>query len=392
MALSAKAEVRRWSFPSGSSNATYSTVLWEDGSLSCDCPGWRFKRGGQDRSCKHTIQVAGQVNNNAPPAATKPPAPKKSESLTAVEHQLEMPSAAKFFKPMLAHPYHHVFTSIDLRARLDLVDPRYVAEPKFDGSRGIVFVEKGRTVAAFSRLGNEVSGNAGMSWIREVDWPVRSAVIDGEFCSGGGLCIAGKTVEQARSTAGLMKDFVVFDLLGLNGQDLKKAPYEQRRALLEKHFGKFKDKRVTMTPKTEDAKALWDAWVEKLGGEGIMLKDRSSWYVPGWRSPHWLKVAFEIEVDVVVLGFTNKATYNGGRPYKSGEGACRYGFFDPKRKDFVEVGQGKLGGLETKAAILGAVGQVAVMKCKGVMPSGALRSGRFVRWRDDKAAKECVKP
>ena len=35
----------------------YETVIWSDGSISCNCPGWIFKRAGRDRTCKHTRQV-----------------------------------------------------------------------------------------------------------------------------------------------------------------------------------------------------------------------------------------------------------------------------------------------------------------------------------------------
>lgn len=47
-----------WEFPSGSTKGkVYQTLLYVDGSTSCDCPGWVFKRKGtQDgaRTCKHT--------------------------------------------------------------------------------------------------------------------------------------------------------------------------------------------------------------------------------------------------------------------------------------------------------------------------------------------------
>lgn len=38
--------------------ATYTTILRSDGTLACNCPGWVFKKKGQDeRSCKHTTLV-----------------------------------------------------------------------------------------------------------------------------------------------------------------------------------------------------------------------------------------------------------------------------------------------------------------------------------------------
>ena len=54
-------------------------------------------------------------------------------------------------------------------------------------------------------------------------------------------------------------------------------------------------------PVTDDAPALWDTWVG-LGGEGIVLKERTSPYRPGMRSPAWLKLKPKLSLDVVVTG------------------------------------------------------------------------------------------
>ena len=51
----------------------------------------------------------------------------------------------------------------------------YVAEPKLDGQRAQVHVLGGRTIHCFSRPGLDLLKHAGMAWLREVAWPVRSA-------------------------------------------------------------------------------------------------------------------------------------------------------------------------------------------------------------------------
>jgi len=38
---------------SSNGHTKYCTVLWDDGTYSCNCPGWSFKRNGE-RKCKHT--------------------------------------------------------------------------------------------------------------------------------------------------------------------------------------------------------------------------------------------------------------------------------------------------------------------------------------------------
>ena len=35
----------------------YTVSLYKDGCISCDCPGWMFKRTGKPRGCKHTISL-----------------------------------------------------------------------------------------------------------------------------------------------------------------------------------------------------------------------------------------------------------------------------------------------------------------------------------------------
>lgn len=47
--------------PSSNKLGKYYTCLWSDGYLSCDCPGWAFKRKGKDRDCKH-CKTARKVN------------------------------------------------------------------------------------------------------------------------------------------------------------------------------------------------------------------------------------------------------------------------------------------------------------------------------------------
>lgn len=48
-------------FDSSSSSKKYQTLEYEDGTTSCDCPGWtrRIDTKGR-RSCKHTRQVEAQ--------------------------------------------------------------------------------------------------------------------------------------------------------------------------------------------------------------------------------------------------------------------------------------------------------------------------------------------
>ena len=67
-----------------------------------------------------------------------------------------------------------------------LADARYSAEPKLDGQRAQLHVRDHRTIHAFSRPGRELITLPGLAWLREIRWPVASAVLDGEAVAGDG--------------------------------------------------------------------------------------------------------------------------------------------------------------------------------------------------------------
>ncbi|RYD84275.1 MAG: hypothetical protein EOP84_05960 [Verrucomicrobiaceae bacterium] len=56
--MSTVAVSKCWTFASSKGNRLYQTILYVDGSTSCDCPGWcRRVAADGSRSCKHTRSV-----------------------------------------------------------------------------------------------------------------------------------------------------------------------------------------------------------------------------------------------------------------------------------------------------------------------------------------------
>jgi bifunctional non-homologous end joining protein LigD len=175
-----------------------------------------------------------------------------------------------------------------LRDPSRLGDPRYVAEPKLDGQRAQLHVAEGRTEAAFSRPGHSLLASPGLAWLREVAWPIRQAALDGELCAATGQeGILG--VFEARKQSAAPLAFLAFDLLAIEGREILREPWSDRRKRLEDLGAGFPSSRIALVPVTEDATALWATWVG-WGGEGIVLKDRRAPYRPGARSPEWLKL------------------------------------------------------------------------------------------------------
>src|SRR5256885_2005009 len=108
-----------------------------------------------------------------------------------------------------------------------LDDPRYTAEPKFDGQRAQLHVEGGRAVACYSRPGRELLGLPGLRWLTATRWPVRQAVLDGELFSNEGMDgIDG--ILTARHQARADVAFGAFDLLQVGGHDVMAEPWVDR--------------------------------------------------------------------------------------------------------------------------------------------------------------------
>jgi bifunctional non-homologous end joining protein LigD len=180
-----------------------------------------------------------------------------------------------------------------------LADPRYSAEPKLDGPRAQLHVRDHRMVHAFSRPGRELITLPGLTWLREIRWPVAAAVLDGEAVAGDGS-EGIQAVFEVRHRPRSPMAFAAFDILEVDGQRVMREPWTARRKRLEDLL-EAPPLGVCLVPVTDDAPGLWDTWVG-MGGEGIVLKERTSVYRPGVRSPTWLKLKPKLTLEVVVTG------------------------------------------------------------------------------------------
>jgi ATP-dependent DNA ligase len=95
--------------------------------------------------------------------------------------------------------------------------------------------------------------------------------------------------------------FVAFDLLALGGEDLREAPFQERRDRLTRTLAGAKAP-VHLTPATPDA-ALAQDWFERFEGaglDGVIAKRLDEPYKPGLRS--LIKIKHLRTVDCVVGG------------------------------------------------------------------------------------------
>jgi len=172
----------------------------------------------------------------------------------------------------------------------------WMYEPKWDGHRVIVR-KRGEQIEAISS--NGIDRTARWPWLGDA---VRTAIaadviLDGEIIA---LDDDGRHSFQLVGRPDRPHAFVVFDMLAIDGKDLSSMPWQERRALL--------DERVTptpplsITPVTDDADALMEATMAN-GFEGIIAKRTDSTYLPGRRTPSWIKVKHRREQEVVIGGY-----------------------------------------------------------------------------------------
>jgi bifunctional non-homologous end joining protein LigD len=194
--------------------------------------------------------------------------------------------------------------------------PDWIFERKLDGIRLLAF-KRGRDVRLFSR--NRLPQNHCYPSVVEAiaDLPPRDLILDGE---------------AAWDTSSRVL-YHVFDVIWIDGRDVRSLPLEERRALLKDLPLRAPLGRVA---EVRDAKPWERACSE--GWEGVIAKRRDSRYEHR-RSPHWLKMKCEASQELVVGGFTDP---QGSR---AGLGALLVGYFEGD--DFVYAG--KLGtGFDTK--------------------------------------------
>ncbi len=177
-------------------------------------------------------------------------------------------------------------------------DDTHVFEVKYDGFRAIAALS-GSGLVFKSRNGNDLSGRfPGIAdALRRLRVP--EAVIDGEVVAMDAKGRSSFQLLQNQSGGDLR--FYAFDLLWLDGHDLRSKPLEARRELLESLLSGVKPP-VQLAERIDLPldRALKEA--QRRGWEGLIGKRKGSTYV-GSRSGHWLKLKVIAGQEVVILGF-----------------------------------------------------------------------------------------
>jgi len=339
---------------------------------------------------------------------------KTSSASTASSGVKDLEGSVRRPMPTAIHPM--LATSVDD----PFDDPEWLFEIKWDGYRAIAFIGEGK-VRLVSRNQNDLT--AQYPELQSVPSFIKAetAILDGEIAA---------LDEQGRASFSLMQQrtgirsggrrtasrqdisvlYYVFDLLYLDGYDLRRVSLEKRKDLLAKITRL--DGPVRYSDHFPQGKALFDVAKQK-GLEGILAKRRSSVYEER-RTREWLKIKITQTVDCVVGGYTDP---EGTRSYF---GSIVLGLYD-KSGEFIHVGQAGTGfdqamlkevwqalkKLETKRSPFPhgvealrtvhwlkpeLVAEIKFTEWTHESAEGGmkLRAPVFLRLRDDKDPKECV--
>jgi len=262
---------------------------------------------------------------------------RKKESETRRSADVKsLDGAVRKAMPVAVHPM--LATSVEK----PFDNPEWLFEIKWDGYRAVSFVHDGK-VRLVSRNQNDLTGEFPELHDLAKFVKTENAVIDGEVVVLDDLGRASFSLMQQRTgirkggrrTAArreLQVVYYVFDLIYLDGYDLRRVGLEQRKEKLAEIVAP--GELVRYSDHFPQGLALFEVAKQK-GLEGILAKRRASHYEER-RTHDWLKIKVTQTVDCVVGGYTDP---EGSRQYF---GSIVLGLYDGKGR-LIHVGQAGTG-------------------------------------------------
>jgi bifunctional non-homologous end joining protein LigD len=285
--------------------------------------------GKNQRTTKDTLRLrSGQapLHKGRKPGAKKTAADRLPDGVAALHGAVRKPMPTAIH-PMLATPVEKAFD-----------DPAWLFEIKWDGYRAVSFIEGGKA-RLVSRNQNDLTGE--FPELHELTKSIKAekAVLDGEIVVLDDQGRASFSLMQQRTgirkggrRTGARRElqvvYYVFDLLYLDGYDLRQVSLEQRKQALAQIV--VPNELVRYSDHFPQGLALFEVARQK-GLEGVLAKKRASHYEER-RSHDWLKIKVTQTVDCVVGGYTDP---EGSRQYF---GSIVLGLYD-KKSQLIHVGQ-----------------------------------------------------
>ncbi len=299
----------------------------------------------------------------------------------------------KIFPPMLA----------TLVAQPPPDEASWLFELKYDGFRALAGLSSGR-VAMVSRNNLDLAGRFPGVAKALTRVQVADAVLDGELCA---LDEKGRPrFERMQRSDDTRVVYYVFDILWLDGEDLRRRPLEERRELLESVLGNPPESIEVAERVSPPAREALAAAAER-GHEGLIAKLRGSLYEPT-RSKAWLKIKATRNQEVAIAGYTpldgaprkvgslhvavaekSKLVYAGkvGTGFSAKMRSDLWKLFSPDRVDKPVPA----GAPRARDAVWIEPKHVCQVTFTEWTPDGKLRHPSFQGLRPDKRPDECVR-
>jgi ATP-dependent DNA ligase len=186
----------------------------------------------------------------------------------------------------------------------------FLYEPKWDGFRAVVFRDGDSLLIQsrdlrpldryFPELHTALLANLPDGCV--VDGEIVIATPRGLDFEALQLRLHPAASRVAKLAAETPSSFVAFDLLAVDGRDVRDIPQHERRALLERALAGVQPP-IHVTPVTRDI-AVAREWLDRFEGaglDGVIAKPDAGPYVPGKRA--MIKIKHARTADCVVAGF-----------------------------------------------------------------------------------------
>jgi bifunctional non-homologous end joining protein LigD len=267
----------------------------------------------------------------------------------------------------------------------------YIFEPKLDGYRALC-QKKAERLRFISRTNRDITLE--FPELSFGDLIKADCTLDGEIVIYDEKGNPSFSRMQRRKHHDRLATYIAFDILELEGRDLKRLPLLTRKQMLADVIEEGRNLQIMLS--THNGEELWKV-VTSRDLEGVMAKRKDSPYVTG-RSHGWLKVKREKTVDCVIVGYITKIRKIG---------SLGLGLYDNGRLTYVgQVGTGFRESLLDKLATELVRSSNGVVLPKNVQPVVAdkvcevkyleytrdhrLRAPVFLRIREDKFPEQCT--
>jgi bifunctional non-homologous end joining protein LigD len=182
-------------------------------------------------------------------------------------------------------------------------DPDWVFETKWDGFRMVALIAPGK-VTLYSRNGLIV--NDRYSPVAAALAKLKSnAVLDGELAAFDTHGVSRFQLLQNALRSEARLQYCLFDLMFLDGEDLRHLPLIERKERLKRVLTDgADDPLLAYSDHRPEHGIAFFGEAERKGLEGIMAKRAKSPYRSGERSADWLKIKTARRQEAVIVGFT----------------------------------------------------------------------------------------